>query len=87
MILQTIMIIKVSHESRDLDLNDRYSKLVQQSSKKLHFEYFLREEILERINIDKKDNKTNVTVKFSNKFLPATLPNVGKLIDQKMRLN
>jgi hypothetical protein len=39
------------------------------------------------VNIDKKDSKTNVNVKFSNKFLPATLPNVGKIIDEKMKMN
>lgn len=37
------------------------------------------------MNIDKKDNKKNVTVKYSNKFLPATLPKVGGLIDESMR--
>jgi hypothetical protein len=61
--------------------------LIEESSKKLHFEYFLREEILEKINVGKKDSKANVYVKFSNKFLPATLPNVAKLIDDKMRLH
>lgn len=42
-ILQTILIIKVNHESRDLNLNDIFNRLLQESSKKLHFEYFLRE--------------------------------------------
>lgn len=59
---------------------------MSESHRKLRFEYFLREEILEKINIDRKENKTNATVKFSNKFLPATLPSVGKLIDLRMKL-
>lgn len=46
LILQSIVIIHANHDSRDLDLNERYAKLVEESSKKLHFEYFLREEIL-----------------------------------------
>jgi hypothetical protein len=86
-ILQTIVIIRINHlNSGDSELDEMYGKLIQDCSKKLHFEYFLKEEILEKINIDKKDNKTNATVKFSNKFLPATLPNVGRLIDPKMKL-
>ena len=87
LILQTIMIINVNLESRDLDLNQRYAHLIEISSSKLHFQYFVRQEILEKVYIDKKDSKTNVNVKFSNKFLPATLPNVGKIIDEKMRIN
>jgi hypothetical protein len=87
MILQTIMIINANHESRDLELNACLARLVEESSRKLHFEYFLPEELLARISIDKKDSKANLTLKFSNKFLPATLPNVGKLIDPKMRLS
>ena len=37
LILQTIMIINVNLESRDLDLNQRYAHLIEISSSKLHF--------------------------------------------------
>lgn len=32
------------------------------------------------------DNKTSISVKFSNKFLPSTLLEVGKIIDSKMKI-
>jgi hypothetical protein len=33
------------------------------------------------------DNKNSIGVKFSNKFLPSTLMQVGKIIDDKMKMH
>lgn len=85
-ILQTIVVVRIACPSDNPELAEDYAKLMAECHLKLRFEYFLREEILEKINISRKENKTNATVKFSNKFLPATLPSVGKLVDPRMKL-
>jgi hypothetical protein len=53
------------------------------------FEYFLKEELLEKMGVFKKEGKHRITLKYSNKFLPSTLNGLGKIIDpiMRMRLN
>jgi hypothetical protein len=36
--------------------------------------------------MDKKDNKNNILLKFSNKFLPSTLPLTAAIIDPTIKL-
>jgi hypothetical protein len=41
----------------------------------------LREEILEKMGLKKNENKNTIKLKFSNKFLPATLPKIAVIVD------
>ena len=65
----------------EASIEEEYNQLLSECSRKLHFEYFLKQEILQKADISKKNKEKSITVKFSNKFLPATLANVGGLMD------
>lgn len=86
-ILQTIIMLKFSlAEDKASQVGEKYETLILEARQKLHFEYFLREEILEKMGFSKQDNKNNIVVKYSNKFLPCTLPLTAAIVDPCMRL-
>lgn len=38
------------------------------------------------MGVGKEDNNSNLVLKYSNKFMPSTLPITGKLIDSCIKL-
>ena len=56
---------------------------MQLAQKKLQFHYFLSEQILARFGFE-CHRKNHIRLKFSNKFMPSTLPRVGPLMDSLM---
>ena len=67
------------------DFNEIFDRIIQQSKEKLHFEYFFKESILSKINLH-RGRSSNLKLKFSNKFLPSTLPKMGEKMDELMRM-
>lgn len=83
-ILQTVVMMKLDNEQLDReDLNFAYESLLAECRKRLHYEYFFREEILERMGVD-VHKRNSLRLKFSNKFLPSTLPGTGARVDSLM---
>ena len=76
------MLIKLDIEDKDSAVDE----LLKEAKEKLHFEYFIREEILERLNLERPPLKSTVRVKYSNKFLPSTLPSVGEMTDGILKM-
>ena len=85
MILQTLLMIIAQRPDAEYN-HEKVSELLKEASLKLHYQYFLREEILNSVGMSGKQGEVGLQVKFSNKFLPSTLPLTGELTDRLMRM-
>ena len=61
-------------------MNLALRELLQLSQKKLQFHFFLNESILSRMGF-RMGTRNHIRLKYSNKFMPSTLPKVGPLTD------
>lgn len=85
MILQTLLMIITQRPDAEYD-REGTETLLKEASSKMHYEYFLREDILGKLDIPRKEGEGSLRVKFSNKFLPSTLPLTAQLTDKIMRV-
>lgn len=68
-------------------LQEKFENLIKQADSKIHFKYFIHEDLLMHLNLITAENSFHkegthrITLKFSNKFNPAILPKIASLID------
>ena len=86
LVLQTIIMIVLEHRALDnQEVSEAFRSLLAEATPKLHFHYFLNEKVLGKLGLP--SHRSNpLRLKFSNKFLPSTLPKTGVMMDQLMVL-
>jgi hypothetical protein len=86
LVLQTIVIVRLGneHTARE-DVQAAFEQLLLEAGDRLHYHYFFKEPILVRLQAPQHP-ANSLRLKFSNKFLPSTLPQTGALTDGLMQL-